>query len=152
MKQVLRVRFEPAHENLINKLGQGREQKMFFLQASLRKGVSPKERAERNEAAINSGHSFCSYLKKRVWVRAEFWAPLAESARTASFAQTTANWCPRTSSVVSTYIKIICYLFPFGRAVRLSQTRERGATLLPLPRYLVYCFSRTALNLRIRFP
>ena len=100
MKQVLRVRFEPAHENLINKLGQGREQKMFFLQASLRKGVSPKERAERNEAAINSGHSFCSYSivsKKTCLGPCRILGP-------ASRIGTNGIFCTNHGKLVSTYI------------------------------------------------
>ena len=65
------------------------------------------------------------------------------------------------SKLVSTSIfggvhlhKIICYLFPFGRAIRSSQTRNRGATLLlAFPRYIyIYSFYRAALTLSIRFP
>ena len=85
------------------------------------------------------GHSFRSYVKERVCVHAESWAPPAESARTASFAHSTAN-CFSTSIFGGVHLhQIIWYLFPFGRAVRSSQTRKRGETLLPLPinRYIV---------------
>ena len=45
------------------------------------------------------------------------------------------RWCSSTSN--NTRYQV-CFLFPFGRSVRSSQTRKRGATLLlPLPRYLV---------------
>ena len=48
------------------------------LRACLNSLQGAWERAEWNEAA--SGHLFRSYLKKRVWVHAESWASLAESA------------------------------------------------------------------------
>ena len=40
------------------------------------------------------------------------------------FAQATANWCPHPSIIgggVPSIHRIICYLFPFGRAVRMSK-------------------------------
>ena len=59
-----------------------------------------------------------------------------------------ANWCPRPSSVVSIYIKrdAICSrsIGPFGPP---KEEGRRCATLLPLPRYKIHCFSRAALDL-----
>ena len=87
----------------------------------------------------------------------EPWASPAESARTNGIFCTYIH--TYKSKLVSTSIfggvhlhKIICYLFPFGRAIRSSQTRNKGATLLlAFPRY-IYSFYRAALTLSIRFP
>ena len=110
---------------------------------------------ERAEWKRGCSWSFVPFLSKNtcVWVHAESWASPVESVRTVCFAQATANWCPHQSSVVSwcpstSNNKL---LFPFGWAVRSSQTKKTGATLfLPFPRY-IYCFFSGCTE-SIRFP
>ena len=68
-------------------------------------------------------------------------------------------FCTCHGKLVSTSIfggvdlhQTICYLFPFGRVVRSSHTRKRGATLLlPLPRYQGILFF-SGYTESIRFP
>ena len=121
---------------------------MKQLRVCLNPPQRASERAEGNEAV--RGHSFRSYVKEGAWVHAESWAPPAESARTASFAHTTAK-------LVSTYIfggvylhqNNLVFVFPFGRAVFGPPKQEKSVQHFVFFFLDIYCFSRAALNLYI---
>ena len=109
------------------------------------------ERAERNEAV--RGHPLRSYLKKRVWGPCRILG-------LASRIGTSGVFCTCHGILVSTSIfggvhlhQTICYFFPFGQAVRSSQTIKRGATLLLLLLLLpVYTVFFSGCTEPVRFP
>ena len=136
----LKNRKAAGTDQAVNKLmkygGEGLLSRM--VRACLNSHQKAWERAERNEAV--RGHSFRSYLVSKKTCLGP-----CRILGLASRIGTNGIFCTCHRKLVSTSIfdgvhlhQIICYWFSFGQAVRSSQARSRGATLLlPLPRYTV---------------